>query len=726
MWKTDNIDGGLRHYSYDYDALNRFTRAYYAENDKYTAKFNSYVYNYDRNGNIGRILRYMINPSNIGFGIGMDNLTYTYDSGNKLLSVKDAYGLSTNGEKGFKDGNTVGNDYGYDLNGNLTIDKNKGITNITYNHLNLPTNIAIDDNSNEQGNISYVYDATGIKLKKIVDNYSSNYSETIYSGSYIYNKSGETGPELLQFYIHPEGYLETDGNEYNYVYQYKDHLGNVRLSYNDSNGDGKVLGATTEIFFDGFESASGWDGSGNSWGFAITDFDANFKFFGDYSGYIDRSSGNATETAVHSNDWVAINNSQPTDYIVSAWVYLENVVGNGADIYLFMKTNEETGYATAFDYYRTQTKGKWIYLEKRITVATEIKKLNVRIDNNGNGDVWFDNVSIRRLNPEANIEIVEENNYYPFGLEHKGYNYVINGTEHPNKFNNKEYNQELGLDWYDFGARNYDASLGRWMNIDPLAEEMRRHSPYNYAFNNPLRFIDPDGMEPFDFVKKADGSIYWDNNANDQSTTKSGETYLGKTLTYKFNSYIDAELWDGPGGSGPAGDKLTSTISLNASENANGELTGISASKIVKVGDTPVGTARDYYPGEGGSNNIFNFSKTIAEDGTLRSYNLNFEQHASVSKIEEIGLNILGYKIVDVAQKLNVTISNGNLSTTGQTNIFPSATLDLNNSRVFKYNQPSFDKTHNARTPVMSTYLPGQVQGYKSDFSYYPSTFYRR
>ncbi|AOW20769.1 DUF6443 domain-containing protein [Urechidicola croceus] len=96
---------------------------------------------------------------------------------------------------------------------------------------------------------------------------------------------------------------------------------------------------------------------------------------------------------------------------------------------------------------------------------------------------------------DAPSEVLSEKNYYPFGLKHEGYN---EGTimDYPFGYNGKEETKEIGVNLLDFGARNYDASLGRWMNLDPLSELGRRWSPYTFAFNNPVRFVDPDGMWP--------------------------------------------------------------------------------------------------------------------------------------------------------------------------------------------------------------------------------------
>lgn len=352
IWKT--IDFNTRSYSFEYDGLNRLKNSIYLKNTNEAINaYNETIKGYDKNGNITGIIR---NGNNeIINAPVIDNLSYVYQTNsNKLLSVTDATTLT----EGFNDGNKVGNDYAYDVNGNLTVDKNKGITKISYNYLNLPTEVLW----NASKKINYTYDASGVKLRKVVTD-GTTVTTTDYLGGFQYQNN------VLQFFPTAEGYVNvTNGTAFSYVYNYTDHLGNVRLSY--------------------------------------------------------------------------------------------------------------------------------------------------------------------QKNTDGTLKILEENNYYPFGLKHSGYNSgiskpiieddtlpvdpfpgpggpiiiepatlnisgnLIGVSSYNYKYNGKELQEELSLNLYDYGARNYDPAIGRWFNIDPLAEKMRRHSPYNYAFNNPVFFIDPDGMMP--------------------------------------------------------------------------------------------------------------------------------------------------------------------------------------------------------------------------------------
>ncbi|WP_034688382.1 RHS repeat domain-containing protein, partial [Chryseobacterium piperi] len=104
------------------------------------------------------------------------------------------------------------------------------------------------------------------------------------------------------------------------------------------------------------------------------------------------------------------------------------------------------------------------------------------------------NVRLSYTRNNTSLEIIEENNYYPFGLKHEGYNPLNGNSAYQYKYNGKELQTETGM--YDYGARFYMPDIGRWGVVDPKAELMRRWSPYNYAFDNPIRFIDPDGRAP--------------------------------------------------------------------------------------------------------------------------------------------------------------------------------------------------------------------------------------
>lgn len=92
-------------------------------------------------------------------------------------------------------------------------------------------------------------------------------------------------------------------------------------------------------------------------------------------------------------------------------------------------------------------------------------------------------------------EILHEGHYYPFGLEMTGpWSESDNPDVYDNRFNGKERMQRYGLNYHDFGARWYDAEIGRWLSVDPLADQAPDWTPYRFGFNNPIRFIDPYGL----------------------------------------------------------------------------------------------------------------------------------------------------------------------------------------------------------------------------------------
>ncbi|WP_333663627.1 DUF6443 domain-containing protein [Chishuiella changwenlii] len=421
IWKTSS-DNHKRSYSYAYDGLNRLLFGNYAKNNEIKHSYHEQIAGYDKNGNIKGIYRAGSNESSNPTFI--DILSHRYQTNsNKLISVNDSSGVS----EGFDDKNKNGNDYAYDVNGNLKQDLNKEIIDIKYNHLNLPKEVIW----NASKKINYVYDASGIKLKKIVTN-GSNVTTTDYLGGFQYKNNG------LEFFSTTEGYVNvTNGTAFNYVYNYKDHLGNVRLSYQK--------------------------------------------------------------------------------------------------------------------------------------------------ENNG-------------------LKILEENNYYPFGLKHKGYNDpTLANNNYQYKYNGKELQTDLDINLYDYGARNYDPAIGRWMNLDPLAEKMRRHSPYNYAFNNPVFFIDPDGKAPKDWVRKGDTWTWVKDIKSKEQATAAGYDNYSDGITN--NTYTTSR-------------NTTITLGENNNFTESGNISGLSeeSNSDSGIGEESIGVENTSEASTGGENSSSSLDKVVNSD----------------------------------------------------------------------------------------------------------------
>jgi RHS repeat-associated protein len=227
---------------------------------------------YDENGNIRSMLQ---SGWQMGGSHPIDSLNYTYyTNSNKLKNVIDGRNdpLTTMGDfrtsalSPYNTGKTTtAIDYVYDPNGNLTRDLNKDIGSqttdgIIYNHLNLPWQVSVRSATGTKGTITYIYDATGNKLKKTtLDSAGSIQTVTTYIGAFQYQGrqaiSGSTPADTLQFFGQEEGRVrvatDTTGGQsrtsFKYDYFLKDHLGNTRMVLTDEQQMDLYPAATMEI-----------------------------------------------------------------------------------------------------------------------------------------------------------------------------------------------------------------------------------------------------------------------------------------------------------------------------------------------------------------------------------------------------------------------------------------------------------------------------------------------
>ncbi|OCA69168.1 hypothetical protein BBI01_18370 [Chryseobacterium artocarpi] len=243
-WKTlTENNEPLKTYGYAYDSLNRLTAGFYQKAGNEFAKEYFERLEYDLNGNITRLQRSAGVLPGSNTALVIDNLKYDY-VGNKLIRVTDqqmnpsGYPYMANpGTIGYDNDNVAGN-------GNMISHPDKGISSIQYNYLNLPKQIVQNDKVT-----NYIYRADGVKVKKLFDNIETAYLDGFqYKSTFLqesWNGEGTFIPDpneipVVKLRIIPtsEGYYDALLGQY--IYNFTDHLGNVRLSYTDTNKDGII------------------------------------------------------------------------------------------------------------------------------------------------------------------------------------------------------------------------------------------------------------------------------------------------------------------------------------------------------------------------------------------------------------------------------------------------------------------------------------------------------
>jgi RHS repeat-associated protein len=323
------------------------------------------------------------------------------------------------------------------------------------------------------------------------------------------------------------------------------------------------------------------------------------------------------------------------------------------------------------------------YVQRDATTDSDPKlrgwvyKYNLK-DHLGNTRVTYSDRNCDGIVGTADIEQV--NHYYAFGLNMEG---PWNGVDGAFKYqyNGKELNRDFGLEWNDYGARMYDATIARWNGVDPLAEKYKFWSPYNYTKDNPIRFIDPNGMEVIVFG--SDGSQY---TYEYKKGAKSGNLVNKETgEAYKSGS-----------------DKFTDGVLGSLNKLASGSNRARRNLDKVANGKAKDGSNLTYNVREGKESVTNNYSRGASNgDGGSADIYLNFKDTEKVQTTSGRRSNFT----MNVAHEL---LGHGYQAAEGKVDIaagstpFPNGTLSKN--EAFASNQENAIRGEMDKTPLRTHY----------------------
>lgn len=545
-WKGQ--DDTKRVYNYAYDRSNRITGATYTVPGLSTqdGRFNVGSINYDANGNLSSLQRHNQQTSST-WGL-VDNLSYSYAThSNKLSYLYDAQTTPTYLAKDYKNLGT--STYNYDANGNLLGNNDQYSVVITYNHLNLPKSIVF---SGTGRSLTYWYNAEGVKVRQV--NVEGAITTTLdYLGEFVFEKIN-SGANTLSYIMHEEGRATYENSAFQYEFFIKDHLGNVRQVVRAPQSALRIAtmepekAEEEEELFDNIRDSRQGASEHNKTpgGYATAWLNADRGRILGPSRSQEVQQGDSVEIGVFGkyvdpkkvrlSPASFVRTGLDQKIIRTLGEYGQNLAAAPNEIAIAnvialvisevqQKPAPEAymGYALYDADSNLYEQGKVILSKKARNKHEElIQKLAIKKDgyietylvNETAENVWFDQFRIMSTGPL----IVQETHYDPWGVDLSGLGYQYGGIKtNPYLYNGKELTSGLGVIMYDYGARFYIPAIGRWFVHDPLAEKARRQSPYNYALNNPMRFIDPDGMEAYSVM----GQVTQDTDGGEDETQKS-------------------------------------------------------------------------------------------------------------------------------------------------------------------------------------------------------------